>query len=325
MRIAIIGLGHVARFQIAALAGNPDWEIVGAADLRQESASILPPHVPFHSSAPDLLEETDAEACLVATGHTAHYRLGKQVLESGRHLILEKPCCSTLDQFVQLIDLAERRNRLFVVALHAAYALDLRWFLARRDALGLGGLTGFQSQFYDPYIENGQLLEAGRSLGGSWIDSGINALSVLATITPPEHLSVTDAHFARPAVPGCSDTQASVSISGREAGRDYQGCIETHWALGLDSKSTRLFFGNTNSEVLLDHSNECVFIRRQSGEHEAVDLRNGRPRLTNHYTGVFDAAHRMLCSGTTNLALAVTLHKRLHAAFDFRIGNVHAS
>lgn len=325
MRIAIIGLGHVARFQIAALADDPHWEIVGAADLRQERASILPSHVPFYSSVQTLLEETDADVCLIATGHTAHYRLGKQVLESGRDLILEKPCCSTLDQFVRLIEFAEKKDRRFAVALHAAHALDLRWFLAHRNTFELGDLTGFQSRFYDPYIESGQLLEAGRSLGGSWIDSGINALSVLATITPPEHLCVTDAHFDHSTIPGCSDTHAAISIGSDDSARLFQGSIETHWELGLNKKSTLLLFGNANSQVLLDHSNERVVIWRQDGKHETVDLRNGRPRLTNHYTGVFEAAHKMFCRGETNLALALTLHKLLHSAFDFRLGNAHAS
>jgi D-galactose 1-dehydrogenase len=299
---------------MAALTDNPGWRIVGAADIQPGTASILPVNVPFFSSTTTLLHETSAEVCLVATGHASHFEIGKQVLESGRHLIVEKPCCAALGQLEDLIALAAANDRVLVSALHAAYGLDLLWFLSWPGRTRLGCLTGFQCRFYDPYVENGRLLEAGRSLGGSWLDSGINALSVLATIIPPTKLSIMQARFPDTSVEGCRDIYASVEFGYETDGCHHGGTIETHWALGRNSKSTLLKYGHSDTEVLLDHTQESVSIYHAGMLADTIDLRNGRPRLVNHYDGVFADAHRRILGGEPNSGHALSLHRLLFAA-----------
>jgi hypothetical protein len=47
-----------------------------------------------------------------------------------------------------------------------------------------------------------------------------------------------------------------------------------------------------------------------------VDLKNGLPRLTNHYAGVFDEAHAALTTGRTNAGAALVLRRLVQAAAD---------
>jgi len=319
VRIALIGLGHVAAFQLAALTRDSRWQVVGAADRQSGRASLLPDNIPFYPDASTLLAECDAEVCVVATGHAEHYLLARAVLKSGRHVLIEKPCCTTLAQFMDLVALARDRQRHLHIALHAAFALELQWLLAQRQELGLGKITAFQCCFLDPYIAQGHLLPAAAALGGSWIDSGINALSVLATLFPPEQLRVGTADFSHLPGADCDDTGARVCFAG-----PTEGCIETGWERGINSKSTRLVFDGGAAEVLLDHSREEVILCRHGISQPPVVLRNGRPRLENHYTGVFDDAHQAFSHGHTNVERAMKLHGLLHAAIALKYPRANA-
>lgn len=314
MKIALIGLGHVAAFQIEALARKPVWQIAGAVDLNPERAALLPAGIPFHTDAGDLLDHVDAEACVVATGLTEHFGLGRRVLESGRHLILEKPCCSTLGEFETLLDIAERSCRLLFVALHAAQGLEVKWLAANLAAIAPGRLTSFNCRFSDPYLDGQTLRTAALPLGGSWIDSGINALSVVATLLPADRLSVAEARVGSAVSAEGRDVESTVRFETQPPG--CTGRIETRWNLGMNSKTTRLRFAETGIDIRLDHSQECVVIGRQDRSVETVNLKNGQPRLTNHYAGVFDEAHASLGSGRTNAAAALILRRLVQSAAD---------
>ncbi len=134
-RLAIVGIGHVAEHQLQALATSSCWELVGAADVRAERRELLSPGLPCFGSAAELLREVQADMVLVSTPNRTHFELGKLVLEAGRNLLLEKPCCETPGQLEELIGTAQRTGALFSVALHAAHARDLRWFVEHRASL----------------------------------------------------------------------------------------------------------------------------------------------------------------------------------------------
>lgn len=313
-RIALIGIGHIAEYQLQALSKSPHWIIVGATDLRSERQHLLPPGIPFFSSPEELLNTVNADMVLVSTPNCTHYELGKLVLSKGKNLLLEKPCCETQEQLDDLVQLSIQKGTLFSVALHAAHARDLNWFLTNQHLLGLGNLTSFNCCFFDPYIENQHLMPSATSLGGSWFDSGINALSVIASIVPANRIYVEDARFTRIHIDGCTDPQAVVDFQFNSNDFHGRGTIETNWALGINRKITRLVFAQTGREVLLDHSNERVDVMDAGELIQSVDLKTAFPRLVNHYEGVFADAYDSLCNKRSNLEFAVAIHQLLFSA-----------
>lgn len=313
LRLALIGVGHVAEHQIAALAASEYWSLVAAADIRPERQCLLPPGVVFLDSAEALLQAADADLFLVATPNKTHYDIGRIVLAHGANLLLEKPCCSTADELDELLNLAREGGCFLAVALHARHALDLRWFQQHHAELGLplDGITRFECRFYDPYIRESGLALGARSLSGSWFDSGINALSVVASLIPAATISVASGRFVPSGLDGCADSAADVDFVYSLPGGLGTGSISTSWTMGINSKTTRLIFERQGVEVLLDHSNETVVITRQGSTPKAIDLRNSQPRLVNHYVGVLNRAREMFRTRETNIDLAVSIHKLL--------------
>ena len=318
MKIAMIGLGHIAKFQLDALEHLDSIRLVGAHDIRNERASLLPPSVPFYETLDEFLKNCRADLILVSTPNVTHYEIGKRVLESGYSLLLEKPCCRSESEMFDLLDTAKRQGVFFTIALHAAYARDVEWFLSQIQTgkINYGALSGFYCGFFDPYydVNTGELKQSAQSLGGAWFDSGINALSVIGRFIAPADMKLVEGRMTViPAIP-CSEIQSSATFEFLHSGAFGQGIIETNWALGLNRKITQLFYCSTNTRVTLHHSEETIYAHRDGQLIFAKSLRNGLPRLTNHYINLFQDIEQRFRENRSNLDYAGQIHRLFFAA-----------
>jgi predicted dehydrogenase len=63
----------------------------------------------------DVLEDSDIEAVAVATPVGTHFELTRQCLQSGKHVLVEKPMAASSSECVQLIQLAHDANLVLMV------------------------------------------------------------------------------------------------------------------------------------------------------------------------------------------------------------------
>ena len=255
---------------------------------------------------------------LVSTPNVTHYEIGKQVLEHGRSLLLEKPCCQTEAEMIDLIETAQQRGLFFAVALHAAYARDIDWYLYQinNGKINYGSLSGFYCGFFDPYYDPkmGKVKQSVKNLGGSWFDSGINALSVIGQFIEPTKLNLLEGRMTRVNCVSCSEIQGSATFQFQQDSVMGQGIIETNWTLGLNRKVTQLFYCQSNTQITLHHSDETVYIYQGGRLILTKNLQNGLPRLENHYISLFrDIAQRFM-ENRSNLDYAVQIHRLFFAA-----------
>lgn len=316
LRVALVGVGHVAEHQIAAIQRVPGVELQAAHDRDPRRAALLPSGVTFFDTLDDLLTRSTADIFAVATPNLSHFEIGQAILDRDRALLLEKPVCNSDTELDGLLSLAASRKQFFSVALHAAFARDVEWWLAHqgRGELDLGPVTGFDAGFFDPYVRDGHVLPQARGLGGSWFDSGINALSVIGRFVALDNLRLdTSRMTALPQLP-CSEHQGSATFSFDLGGRRGRGLVDTNWTLGRNCKTTRLFYDDANAEVLLHHSGESVRIEQHGNILATTRLATAYPRLTNHYMGLFEDLAGRFRTGRDNLDYAAPLHRLLFAA-----------
>lgn len=313
LKIALIGLGHVFDFQRQALLQSEDVEFVAAYDLDKSKRAICPKGVKFYDDFDELIK-SNADILFVSTPNVTHYSMGKKVLNAGCPLVLEKPCCDTSSQMNELIDLATAKDLFFFVAMHAYYANDVEWLVNEINGNNwkYGPLTGFISSFYDPYIESGDLQKRAKSLGGSWFDSGINALSVIGRFVAPESICADDKIFTSlPNIP-CSDIQATSYFSFEHNSFVGNGTINTNWTLGLNQKQTVLYFGTTMTKIVLNHSDESVSIFTNNSQVIKKSFSNENPRLVNHYINLFKDLAYHFKRGSNNLEYSQQIHNLLY-------------
>ena len=114
MRAAVIGTGRIARQHLDCLNTLPEGEVVGVCDLsavRAEAAAERY-HVPrWFTDHRRLLEECAPEIVHLTTPVGSHFALARDALESGAHVLLEKPVARSLDELGSLLELARERDR----------------------------------------------------------------------------------------------------------------------------------------------------------------------------------------------------------------------
>jgi predicted dehydrogenase len=115
MRTAVVGVGYLGRFHAQKYAGLPDSQLVGIADPAPSARAALSTelHVPAHADYRVLLGQVDAVS--VVTPTPLHFRVAKDFLESGAHVLLEKPMTATVQEGLELIETARRVGRVLQV------------------------------------------------------------------------------------------------------------------------------------------------------------------------------------------------------------------
>ncbi|HLW22858.1 MAG TPA: Gfo/Idh/MocA family oxidoreductase [Steroidobacteraceae bacterium] len=115
MRTAVIGVGYLGRFHAQKYASLAGSTLVGVADpcaeARERVAAEL--GVPAHADHRELLGRVDAVSIVTPT--QAHFSVARDFLESGAHVLVEKPMTATLAEGEALVEIAQRRRRLLQV------------------------------------------------------------------------------------------------------------------------------------------------------------------------------------------------------------------
>ena len=314
--VGIVGLGHVAEHQVAALRLSDDFALLAACDHDSGARATLAAAIDTYESLDEMLERSDLDVVIVATPNRLHVEHGIRVMEAGKRLLVEKPVAETQADFDSF---AEKKRSLAgrcSVALHAAFGVEVEWFVTQLANGKFDELEfdSFRCQFYDPYIENDQLQAGAMSLGGSWIDSGINALSVVCRLFESGSLAMTDSRMSRHAEFACLEIKGTVDFHVSDQKLSGPGMIETDWTRGQNKKVTTLGVAGGSREIILDHSEQTVLLVDGSNEQLIFECGNDLPRLTNHYVGVFSDLARQIQSEEDNLDYCRTLHEFLYQA-----------
>ncbi len=114
VKIAVVGTGWWATAaHIPALVANPRAEtILVDKNPRALKAAAQKYDINHTYSSLDaaLKDQPEIKGAVVAVPHQAHYEVGKEVLEKGLHLLMEKPMVLYAKDAKALIDLAEKKG-----------------------------------------------------------------------------------------------------------------------------------------------------------------------------------------------------------------------
>jgi len=110
LRAAVIGVGYMGRFHAQKLAACDGATLVGVVDANPARAAEIArevgtqPHVEYRA----LLQRIDAAAVAVPT--EMHYRVVRDCLEAGVHVLVEKPLARSVAEADRLLALARKKR-----------------------------------------------------------------------------------------------------------------------------------------------------------------------------------------------------------------------
>lgn len=161
----------------AALVGYGYWGKIIRKYIEQSECfmlkSIYSPDVfaggIFHPSIDEILSDDSIEVVFLCTPLETHFSLCKKILENGKHVFCEKPTVKTLQEFLQLEEIAEKKNRCFFT--DYIYTASPSINLIKRTLKDIGNLQ---------YME-GHILQFGKFYNDADVFEtlGIHMLSVL--------------------------------------------------------------------------------------------------------------------------------------------------
>lgn len=116
--IGIVGCGYWGRNYIRVFNQLPQSKVVGVADINSERLTEIQrdyPQLHLFQDYTALIQTCHPDALVVATQATTHYPIIRNALESGLHVLAEKPLTTKVSDAVSLADLAQATGRVLAV------------------------------------------------------------------------------------------------------------------------------------------------------------------------------------------------------------------
>jgi predicted dehydrogenase len=111
----VAGVGYLGKHHARIYSALPSCQLAGVYDIDEERANEIAQklHCPVFKSIEELGQVCDAVSVVVPTH--SHCEIALKLLQTGCHLLIEKPLCSNIIQAEQIFTAAKRANRIVQV------------------------------------------------------------------------------------------------------------------------------------------------------------------------------------------------------------------
>jgi len=113
IHIAVIGCGRWGPNHVRCLSRIPGCTVT-AVDRDTARLDAIESEFPFVLTKDDWLQvrdDDDIDAVVIATPTATHYQFCREAIQAGKHVLCEKPLCTTGREAAELVELAEEKNR----------------------------------------------------------------------------------------------------------------------------------------------------------------------------------------------------------------------
>ncbi|RCW42243.1 Gfo/Idh/MocA family protein [Paenibacillus prosopidis] len=253
VRIGMIGTGGISHLHARQLLELDEAEITAIADPNPDSRDSFVSKfelqdVKQFDDYKEMLAQADMDAAIICSPHTLHFYQAMDVLESGCHVLIEKPMTCSSEEAEQLIAAAEQAGKLLQVSYQRHFQPE---FLYIRQAIAdglIGKLTSINASLYQEWkqMTTGTWRQVPElSGGGMLMDSGSHIVDVLLWTTGMTPVEVKPQLYQQGA-PVEIDSFTSIRFAeGAIAGLNIVGCApcwhETFMFCGEDGA---IFYDN---------------------------------------------------------------------------------
>ena len=182
-----------------------DARVVCVSDLRDDRLSLVSsryPTVRTTRNCRELIEDPSIDAVAIATPVSTHYELALRALHEGKHVLVEKPLASNVDQVQHLMDAAQKRSRVLMVDHTFVFTGAVRKIRELVESGGLGEIY-----YYDSVRVNLGLFQ--HDVNVLW-DLAVHDLSIMDYVLPFRPCAVSATGLSH--VPGGTENIAYLTL-----------------------------------------------------------------------------------------------------------------
>jgi D-galactose 1-dehydrogenase len=250
IRMGIVGVGKIARDQhIPCIAAHPGFKLLAVASRHHGVEGV-----PCFATLEQMLAGVpELDAVAICTPPQVHYEAAKTVLNSGRHVLMEKPPCASLGQLDSLIRLARLAGRSLYQTWHSQHArgIEPAARLLEKRKLRCVQIT-WKEDVRRWHPGQGWLWEPG---GFGVFDPGMNALSILTKLLAEPIYPEAAQLF----VPGNCGAPIAAEVELRtdsgidiRASFDFQETGPQRWNIDLDTDAGAMHLSAGGGHLTLD-------------------------------------------------------------------------
>lgn len=282
MDIVLIGAGAAGGSHLRAIERIPSLHAVAAIDV---NPAVVAPfrgaRIPVYSSASQASSIHRPNIVIVATPTPTHAEVYREASKSftASNFLIEKPAADTLEDARHLIE-GMGKGPQVSIALHMGFAPEVSWGKKITDsrAAQLGHAVWIESWAGDPHQQDMDVATA--TLGDSWIDSGINSLSVIdrfATV-------ISRTSLRKLGEEGWSAFEGTFTCD--SGGRQATAAIRTSWRVTDATRSTRIRY-SSGAELVMDHHAVAGYLTQNGRITEIFGSDGTVPRRDSHYAALY--------------------------------------
>ncbi|PAX07767.1 oxidoreductase [Sphingomonas lenta] len=168
IRVGLIGYGLAgSAFHAPLVAAEPRMRLAAVASSRPDAVRAALPDVAVVADADALVADPSVDLVVVATPNQLHAPLARATLETGKHVVVDKPFVTDPAEGEALIDLARERGRVLSVFHNRRWDGDFLTVekLVRAGVLGDVMLAEFCWDRFRPDIKRGWREQPGDGAG----------------------------------------------------------------------------------------------------------------------------------------------------------------
>ena len=192
IKTAVVGYGFSAKtFHIPFITTLAQFELSAISTSNQQAVAQDWPDAAHYLSARDMITQSDAELVIITAPNDVHYELAELALHNDKHVIIEKPFVTRIEDGEALIKLAEQKQRMLSVYHNRRWDGDFLTIKKMLESGELGALKHFESHFdrFRPQVRQRwreQAMDGGGilfDLGSHLIDQAIVLFGVPEAVT----------------------------------------------------------------------------------------------------------------------------------------------
>ncbi|MDB3875115.1 Gfo/Idh/MocA family oxidoreductase [Flavobacteriaceae bacterium] len=108
INVGVIGIGHLGSIHLKLLLKSDSFKVIGCFDKNTSLKSKINSDVCFYEDVNQLILKCDA--LFVCSNTPSHYEMVKLCLINNKHVFVEKPITTTLEEALELVKLTEKNN-----------------------------------------------------------------------------------------------------------------------------------------------------------------------------------------------------------------------
>lgn len=148
-RIAQIGVGYWGPNLLRSLIGNAACDValvVDASTERREFVQKLYPAVQTAANADAAITDPSIDAVVIATPAHTHFEIAMAALRTGKHVLVEKPMATSVEEVDQIAALAREKNLVAMVGHTFLFNSAVRYLKQIIDSGEIGEIRYIYSQ-----------------------------------------------------------------------------------------------------------------------------------------------------------------------------------